>query len=116
MVIQKCPVINFNDVNNSENLLEYYLKEFGVIAINELLQERTFYFKLLEKLFDQMLKYNTPQSFPLFQDCYCVYLPAGVENIAKTQEDCKAVLDFFPKESYTYQYYLEGGFLQINNS
>ncbi len=117
MVIKKCPVINFNDLETSENSLEYYLKEFGVIAINEseAFQEKTSYFESLKTLFDQMLCYNTPQSFPLLEDCYCIYLPTGVENIAKTQEDCKAVLDVFPRESYSYQYYLERGLLETKN-
>lgn len=117
MVIQECPVINFNDLDTNENLLKHYLEEFGVIAINESEspQERSTYFQLLKTLFDQMLNYSTPQSFPLLQDCYCIYLPAGVENIAKTKEDCKVVLDFFPTESYSYQYYLDRGFLETKN-
>lgn len=117
MLNREYPTIHFDVLEKEKKLFKDSLEKFGVVVIeeSESFQDRTTYFNLLETLFDQLLVYSKPQYFPMTKGFDGIYLPAEVENLVETEEDCKAILDFFPIESYGYKYYFERGFIDSQN-
>lgn len=110
--IKSYPVLDYQSIQDSNNVF-LNLEKFSAFAMQDssVLNNIESRFSTSKTLFNLFLCSSTPQAFKVSDNCYCIYLPVGFENLTETEVDRKGVIDFFPKESYSYHYYKERGFI-----